>query len=385
MAILNSWQRIDRVISGKPFGDGVTGSATVSSDPNTRTTITGTADSTSMTAGTTVLTNGDLLFLHQSRGTSVGQWEINQVSSGGGSTSIVLVTPLKYTYQSPAQVVVIPRYTSATLSSFNFAAWDASKSGIGVIAANEVLTIGGTVTINNYGYLGASSPPTSSSQSGKQGEGTAGARDTISTSANGNGGGGGQVATGGWRYQSGGGGGGYVSAGTNGQNGNGETSGSVSGGTGGNSVGTSDLSTILFGGGGGSGSDNNNIDVAGAGGEGGGIMVLFCKTFTYSSGSLAVNGEDGGSTPNPGIDGGGGGGAGGSILVVCGTGSFDTNKMTANYGAGGNGYGDGGAGSLGRIAVHHAGTITGSTSTPSFTDVTDTSLIEFSTKLFMFN
>lgn len=71
--------------------------------------------------------------------------------------------------------------------------------------------------------------------------------------------------------------------------------------------------------------------------------------------------------------------------------------MTATYGqAGGNGNGGngggstsgesgnatsdshGGNGSNGRIAVHHSGTVTGSSSSPAFTDVSDPSLIESS-------
>ena len=48
MATLNSWQKISRVLSSD-FGDGASGSATISSDPNTRATFTGTATSTSGT------------------------------------------------------------------------------------------------------------------------------------------------------------------------------------------------------------------------------------------------------------------------------------------------------------------------------------------------
>lgn len=52
-----------------------------------------------------------------------------------------------------------------------------------------------------------------------------------------------------------------------------------------------------------------------------------------------------------------------------------SNLLTATGGAGGTETRAGGNGSTGRIAVHHYGTVTGTTN-PTFTDVTDASLIE---------
>jgi hypothetical protein len=71
MATLNSWQKLDRVISGKPFGSGVDGSATISSDPNTRDTCTGTATSTTLTTGGSTFANGDVLLIHQTQSATV--------------------------------------------------------------------------------------------------------------------------------------------------------------------------------------------------------------------------------------------------------------------------------------------------------------------------
>jgi hypothetical protein len=73
-------------------------------------------------------------------------------------------------------------------------------------------------------------------------------------------------------------------------------------------------------------------------------------------------------------------------LLVVGTVALGTNKITVAAGAGGvpgAGY-PGGNGAVGRIAVHHSGTISGS-STPALTDVTDTSLVENLGGSFLFN
>ena len=59
--VLNAWQRLDRVIPGLPFGNRSSGSATISSDPNTRDTCTGTASSTTLTTAGSTFANGDVL------------------------------------------------------------------------------------------------------------------------------------------------------------------------------------------------------------------------------------------------------------------------------------------------------------------------------------
>ena len=76
--------------------------------------------------------------------------------------------------------------------------------------------------------------------------------------------------------------------------------------------------------------------------------------------------------------GGGGGGAGGSCLIACQVATLGTNVITATAGTGGasgGAGGNGGNGSVGRIAIHHSGTVTGTTN-PTFTDVSDGSLTE---------
>ena len=135
MAVLNSWQRIDRVISGKPWGDGSAGNETISADPNKRVSLsTVSSGQTSITVGATSLSNGDIIVLHQTRGTGAGQWEINQVSSGGGTTSITLATATQYSYTtsgaSVAQVIKASLNDVVTVNAHTITAWDDSTGGI---------------------------------------------------------------------------------------------------------------------------------------------------------------------------------------------------------------------------------------------------------------
>lgn len=376
MGVLNSWQRITRVMPGKPHGDGADGDATISSNPNIRSSITGTAGSPNGTAGNTSFANGDLVMLIQNSGVGAGQHEINMVLSGGGTTSLVFKEDLHYSYVAGAQIVKIPRYDNVTINNFTVTNYDGVTKigGVCYILAKTSITGGTTQTLTAKGGDSTGVGGTNSSAGGvgagftggeavrsgsaqKQGDGTAGA-GTNSASANGNGGGGGTNG-------SNGGGGGHANTGLN--NGGAD-------GTGGSAVGTADLTNMNLGGGGGGGGSNNTSGTErSGGGAGGGIVVLNSKTVDVSAmTAITVNG--GGA----GVSGGGfwqgGGGAGGSVLVFCQTATLGTNKITA---VGGNQGGGGGSnaknGSDGRIAVHHSGTVTGTTN-PTFTDVSDPSI-----------
>lgn len=361
MAILNSWQRIDRVITGLPWGDGATGSATISSDPNTRATFTGTATNTTGTAGDSGIATGSLVMIHQTRGTGAGQWEINKVTSGG-STSLTFQTALQYTYVSGAQIIVIPRYTSATVNSHTITDWDGTKGGIEVIAANTSITVGSSQTVTGTGANGSVANPANTggaarrgfgggngvtnTSAGAQGEGTGGAGGSFSVSANGNGGGGAENSS--------------QKAGSGGGNGTAGTSGGASS-VGGAAVGAND--GVLFSLGGGGGGSRDEVSFGGGGGSGGKTIVLIGKAFTETGNITLTGGNGGGSGAK------GGGGAGGTCLVVCETATLGTNLIVSTGGTGG------GAGGVGTIAVHHSGSVTGTTN-PTFTDVTDSTLIE---------
>jgi hypothetical protein len=384
MAVLNSWQRIDRVLSGKPFGDGADGAYSSATIPTiVYKSCSGTADSTTLTASTSSpFEVGDVILIHQSRGTGVGQWEINRIASVG-SGEYTLQTALKYTYAAPAQAIKIFRYSSVTTSSgtWTVPSWNQTIQGILPIACSGTSTLTG-LTISGNGGAGTSNIQSDGSRSGRgtgggyygghayngngtanQGEGTAGT-GTTSRDANGSGGGGGQ-------NDGSGAGGGHSTAGANG--------GGANPGTGGSALGAdADLTTITFGGGGGGGARVYSYTVGG-GGAGGAIIMMFAKTFDSSGATIVrVNGGAGGNANLGGSEGmAGGGGSGGSILVVCETATLGTSKLTATLGAGGSGSGNGGTGRAGRIAIHHSGTVTGTTN-PTFTDVEDSTLVEAS-------
>lgn len=382
MSILNSFQKITRVRPGLPFGDGHDGALTISADTNQSVSNAGCSGS----AATKTLTldsaqsfaDGDVVLIWQTRGTGAGQWEINKIVSGGGTTTLTLLLDLNYDYAnsgaSQAQVYELKEYTTVVVDSGKTWSpnqqWDENKGGLLPFAAKLSATFTGKYSTNGYGFLGgvAGTPPANTALSGGQGEGTGGARGTLSTAANGNGGGGGNADQG--THNSGGaGGGGNNAAGTAGTQNPGGSAGSA-----GAAVSSSDLITFVFGGAGGAGGGYDGL-LGGDGGDGAGGVIGYVKDLVVT-GSPTNTGVDGAGPANTGGS-GGGGGAGGSNLFVVQTATLGSGLITASAGAGGNAttQGDGGAGDDGAIAIHHSGAVTGTTS-PSFTDVEDTSLVE---------
>lgn len=372
MSVLNSWQKLTRVLPGMPFGSGVDGAYSSATIPTlTKDSCSGTAASTTLTTTGSTFANGDVLLIWQARGTGVGQWEINRVSSGGGSTSLTLQEANHYTFTdsgaSQAQAIKIFQYTNVTVQSgtWTVPAWDENVGGILPLAIKGNLTVTGTATGAGITYHGGARSGTGSAQ-GKTGEGTVGTGDVNSSTPNGNGGGGGTTTT----NMCGGGGGGNGAAGTSPNN----------NGTGGGTSGTADLTNAAPGGAGGGGGSSNSVGTYGGGhgGTGGGIIILFVKNIVSVNALTTTggNGENWGGTS--GGAGGGGGGAGGSILIVCQAATLGTTAITTVGGGGGianGGENNGGGGGVGRIAVHHSGTVTGTTN-PSFTDVSDPTLVE---------
>ena len=360
MALADS-QKISRVLTGKPFGDGKDGVGTVSAFPNTIHTYTGTAASTSGTAGSTSFANGDLVLCHQTQGTGVGQWEINMVASGGGTTSLVMQEANKYTYVIGAQIIKVPRYTTATVSAHSSTAWNGSYGGVEVIVARKSITVSGALSVNGKGFRGATTE--GSGDHGYYGEGSTDLWNTKGYSSGTNSGGGGYLFNS--NNCQGGGGGGNGTAGTVRP---------------GYAQGIANLTSIIPGGGGGSGTKSANT--AGHGGDAGGVIILISNSITLSA-AVTANGNAGQDSSPTGTDlqGAGGGGAGGDILCICGTASLTT-YITATGGAKGTGSGNeslyAGIGGTGRIAVHHSDTVTGTTS-PTFSNTEDSSLIETTT------
>ena len=341
------------------FGNGSDGILTISSSTiyaPIDSSCSGSSGSTSLSATNTSFSAGQRILIIQSRGTGVGNWEVNQISSYVAGT-ITTVHQLANTYTdsgaSQAQVLVLKQYSSGVITAtLTGKAWNTNIGGIIAFLINGKLTISGSGQIalngangtdtddnqepgNQGGFRGGVSVETSQTAAG-QGEGTSGDRDTYSTSANGSGGGGGGSNSGG------GGGGGNGTVGSNG---------SGTGGTGGSASGSADLTTMTFGGAGGGGRDGAD---QGSGANGGGIVLIFAKEIDTSGASgtaTNVNGGDGGAGPTGG-GAGCGGGAGGSVFIKSVVATLGTNKITATGGSAGSGDGfNGGAGGSGRIRI----------------------------------
>lgn len=369
MANLGAWQLISRVLPGRPFGNGADGDYSSVTVPTlTKDSCSGSAASTTLTTTSSTFADGDILLLHQTRGTGAGQWEINRVLSGGGTTSLTLQVALNYTYTdsgaSQAQAIKIPMYSSINIASgiWSPTDWNQNVGGIFPIACCGNATFANTIELNGGSASGATGGSGGGFYGGDNykycGEGTGGAI-VQQTSANGNGAGGGGGIVG----DAGGGGGGNGAAGGSG------ASNIAQPGAGGAASGSPDLASICLGGGGGGAFSDDTV--AGGAGAGAGIMMFFCKNIITSSVTISCTGGNGVYQGQA----GGGGGAGGSIIIVCSNATLGTSRLTTAAGTGGSGSQGGGNGGVGRIAVHYSGEITGTT-TPSFTSVSDGRLIE---------
>lgn len=399
---LANYQKITRVLPGRPFGDGSDGDLTISSNTTqsvANASCSGSSGSNSLTLGAaSSFSNGDLVIIHQTRGTGSGNWEINMISSGGGTTSLTLQQDLQNTYTdsgaSQAQIVKIPRYQDVTVNSsvtWSAPAWTKNTGGILVFAAKGITTIQGTISAdglngssaysgtpsggNGRGFVGGNGDISSLPNSAWCGEGTSG-DEAQQTSPNGTGGGGGSI--GGTPTYATGAGGGHATSG-----GNGESSGGAAP-SGGGTAGAAQLTTMIFGGGGGGGAKDpsGTSNYAAGGGGGAGIVAMFAKTPTISGG-VSLDGGNGGTTSGSNANGEAGGGAGGSCLIVADTATLGSSLITASGGSGGSRNGvSGGNGGNGRVALHYNNSYTGTTS-PTITATQDTTLIETDAGLLM--
>ena len=310
------------------LGNGSSGSLTVSSANtvvNNYTYLTASASSgnTTITVNSgTAFSNGDDILIIQMKdvsGSSAGNYEFKKISSGGGTTSLTLSTPLKNGYTSVTQIVRIPQYTSVTVNSgasITASAWDGNKGGIVAFRASGTVNVVGSIVVNDKGYL--------------NGETYKG--NTMY------GGGGGGAGGGYW-------GGNILGSGTGGSIGgiSGSPGGYTTGGNGGNGgginaglggIGGTTPGSGCGGGGGGGGGGGNYYGLGGlGGGQGGG------GSCAASSGG-GINGGTTGGTNGNGGNGGGGYGTNGTG----GTGSFGptgnnpgSNGNITNGGNGGHG------------------------------------------------
>ena len=308
-------------------------------------------------------------------GTAGGTLQFTGTGSSGGllnSYSYVVATLAQP--QQTYQVIRVPQYTSATLSSGLVPlVWNGSVGGVLVLDVSSQLTLGGTVALDALGFRGGggqqlagaagavtdyvtaapASNTTTAGTNGSKGEGIAGTPRYVAPAAitptsvapidttggtpadslpggsyargaPGNAGGGGTDGhPSGNDYNSGGGAGG--NGGTGGQGGYGWDSLTVTNSTDGGFGGVAfpaSTSALVMGGGGGAGTTNdgtyyipagnngNGNGIFSSGGAGGGIVIIHAGSVS-GTGTITSNGQSTLSTNN---DSTGGAGAGGSVL-----------------------------------------------------------------------
>ena len=288
--------------------------------------------------------------------------------------------------QSTFQVIRVPQYSTATLSSgLDALSWNGSVGGVLALDVATELTLGGVVALDAQGFRGgagqiltaATTPPTplstdyvtlsTQTTNAPKGEGIAGTPKTVANAAitalintgnegypngsfargaPGNAGGGATDAHPTANDQNSGGGGGG-NGGAGGSGGFGWSSAGIVGGFGGAAFPVT-LNALAMGGGGGAGTTNNGsfwnpstdtggancgancTGIASSGTAGGGIVIIHAGSVS-GTGTITANGQNALETEN---DGGGGGGAGGTIVILANNSSLSNLTLSA---AGGNG------------------------------------------------
>ena len=276
------------------------------------------------------------------------------------------------------QVIRVPQYTSATLSSgLTALAWNGRTGGVLAIDVASQLTLAGTVSVDAKGFRGGAGVQlggdvgtatdyvtlSTTAANGSKGEGIAGTpafivnanitnlintgveglpNGSYARGAPGNAGGGATDANPLANNQNSGGGGGG-NGGVGGQGGFGWNSAGIVGGFGGAGFPASS-SALIMGGGGGAGTTNdgtadpangNPAGINSSGASGGGIVIIHAGTAT-GIGTITANGQTALNVQN---DGGGGGAAGGSIRVLTNSGGLGGLTAQTNGGNGGNTWG----------------------------------------------
>jgi hypothetical protein len=315
---------------------------------------------------------------------NVGNYETLRVASVSGATVTFASAKTNY-YGSGASddtglgttaadqrvaLVRVPNYSSLSVpagATLTVDAWDGVKGGVLFVRSSGAVTIAGTVTVDGLGYRGGQRPA-SVNQDGYEGESYGGLGGNAQPAVLGAGGGGrGDPCA---SYGVGGGGAAYGSAGLN-ATGSATTCMGVGGAVYGNAM----LTKLFLGSGAGSGGNDNVLadnPHGGLGGAGGGILVILGANLTVT-GSVSARGAAGQGDTTSGcfgsstttcwdFSGPGGGGAGGSIYLLGDQVDVGTSLVTAAGGVGGlGGESNGGNGGDGRISVHYATSIAGST------------------------
>ncbi|HLK05475.1 MAG TPA: C25 family cysteine peptidase [Candidatus Acidoferrum sp.] len=343
------------------------------------------------TGWTNLNNSGNFEFVTATNAVPVTGGTLNFTASGPTGGLLNTYTSAAYNAgvqgQRTYQVIRVPQYTSATLSSgLTAMSWNGATGGVLAVDVATQLTLGGTVVVDGLGFrggggqiltggTGAATDYVTLAANGanaSKGEGIAGtpefvvngaittqaqtATDTgvegypngsYARGAPGNAGGGATDADPAANDQNSGGGGGG-NGGSGGQGGFGWNSAGIVGGFGGSAFpGTS--SSMILGGGGGAGTTNNGswwsdatqtgnnscgancTGIYSSGAPGGGIVIMHAGSIT-GTGTITANGATALDEEN---DGAGGGGAGGSIRVLANSGGLGGLTVIATGGNGG--------------------------------------------------
>lgn len=367
-------QQIYQVLPGRPFGRARHGSnVTISADPHTRRTATGTIGTNTLNLSAPAYSNGDVIVIHQTKNPASlieENWELALIVSGGGTATLTLQDNLGRTYTSGAQTADLREYRNANIQNHTISAWNGSIGALWAYADAGETT--GTGTINCAGLNGFPQNSDTSGSGGNvntwraiqpgggfqggwnsndgsragAGEGNTVAFVTETANTGDNGGGGGNSDNGG--------GGGNAN---DGGNGSGDA-------IGGRATGNVEL-TSMFPGGGGGGTRASGSDGPSSGGNGGGMGLAWSKY--WNGPRVNNNGANGGDSTNPPFGGSGvadgGGGAGGDFLGNFERSALGTNFITCDRGISPSYLS--GWGSVGRIRINYGLEAPTGTTTPS--------------------
>ena len=296
-----------------------------------------------------------------------GTYEFGNIAAINGTT-IQFVNKILYTYTpaSVVQLVRVPQYTNAIISStLTCQPWNGATGGILSFEVSGTLYLQANINVSNNGFAGGITgvnngnchsqdynAPTATGEGAYKGEGivvfnnVAGGRGKLA-----DGGGAGDV------QNAGGGGGGNFGVGGNGADGCVGCCGTNAG-TGG--IGGTALSynpNLLFIGAGGGGGQQNNSEGT-SGGNGGGIIIINANSIVATAGdSIVSTGQQGGDlAAGNASDGEGGGGSGGTVVINAQNISGAVIPVNVQGGKGGDNYagadGPGGGGAGGAVLIN---------------------------------
>lgn len=349
------------------FGDGSDGDLFVNAGETVyldaiRTSIDVTASSGQLTvavSNASGLSAGDMVMIHQTKGTNAGVWE-RVVIASIDSNVLTVDQPLEHSYvdggDDQAQVIRVPQYRDCFVANggeLTANSWDGDTGGLAVLTCTNQFTLAGTVNVNgndsktspNYGVgIGFSGGIGKFGGEGTaeegEGTGTGGQGGSMSQGCNG---------------QSNGGGGGHATPGARG-----DSWVCGSGGDGGGVYGTESLDVMVFGGGGGGSISYFHPGAINGGGAGGGIAFVSAPEIDLHPSAMITS--VGGSGVDPAVTsvGDGGSGAGGAVLLkgnhlVVGTDSIEASGGPDTRG---------GRGGDGRIRLDYCDSASGTTTRP---------------------